>query len=190
MKNMSSLGLLWIRQWSSKISESHVIHSNFARHGLLYRETWRSQTGVDEDCALSTVEGSRTFRWHAVPSSWTVGPEHEKLTIRQGTTSQMTWIFSNTAVIISQPPTVVPKHWQETTDWSCANPKRAQISFTLRSKPEIRQLWKCYVFCYQRAERMHRLRLAWCFLCCVVHVYAGHFGYKKITQQQEQGRKK
>ena len=60
------------------------------------------------------------------------------------------------------------------------SPVCMQISFTPRSKPEITQPWNCYVFCYQHAETMHRLRLAGCFLCCVVHVYAGHFRYKKI----------
>jgi len=33
-------------------------------------------------------------------------------------------------------------------------------------------------------------RLAGCFLCCVVHVYAGHFRYTKIIPQQVKGKKK
>jgi len=36
-------------------------------------ETLRSHTGVDEDYALLTGEGLRTFRWNVVPSSWAVG---------------------------------------------------------------------------------------------------------------------
>jgi len=69
-----------------------VIHSDSARHGLLFRETWRSHTDVDEDYALSAGEGLRTVRWNVVHSSWTVGPEDEgKLTIQQGETFQMTW---------------------------------------------------------------------------------------------------
>jgi hypothetical protein len=87
------------------------------RPGLLFYETWRSHTGVDEDYALWTGEGLRTFRWNVVPSSCSVGPEDEdKLTSRQGATSQITRIFTNTAVRISQPPTVVPKRRQETTN--------------------------------------------------------------------------
>jgi len=37
---------------------------------------------------------------------------------------------------------------------------------------------------------MHRLRLAGCFLCCVVHMYGGHFRYKKIIPQQVKGKNK
>jgi hypothetical protein len=49
-----------------------------------------------------------------VPSSWTVGPEDEgKFTSRQDE------IFTNTAVRISLPPTVVPKRRQETTNGRC-----------------------------------------------------------------------
>jgi len=107
MKNMSHMGILWMRQWSSQIRKRRVIHSNMARHGLLFCETWRSHTGVHEDYALSTGEGLRTFRWNMAPSSQTVGPEDGELTRRQGEMSQMTWIFTNTAVRISQP--TVPK---------------------------------------------------------------------------------
>jgi len=98
------------------ICERRIIHSNSVRHGVLFCETWRSHTGVDEDYAVSTGEGWRTFRWNAVPSFWVVGPEDEgKLTNRQGETSQMTWIFTDTAVRISPSPIVVPKRRQETT---------------------------------------------------------------------------
>jgi hypothetical protein len=133
MKNMSSLGLLWMWQWSSQIHKRHTIRSNSARHGLLCCETWRSHTGVDEDYGLSTGEGLRTFRWNVVPSSWTVGPEDEdKLTSWQGATSQTTWIFTNTAVRISQPPTVFPKRRQETTDRRCVkSPKSAALIYTM-----------------------------------------------------------
>jgi hypothetical protein len=34
MKNMSSMGLLWMRQWSSQIHKRRVIYSNSARHVL------------------------------------------------------------------------------------------------------------------------------------------------------------
>jgi len=98
-------------EWSSQIRKRRVIHTNSARHGLLFCETWRSNTSNDEDCVLSTGEGLRKFRWKVVPSSWTVGPEDEgKWTSRQGATSQMTWTFTKTAVRISQPP----KLWNST----------------------------------------------------------------------------
>jgi len=81
-----------------------------------------------------------------VPSSGAIGPEDEgKLTSRQGETPQMASIFTNTAVRISPPPTVVSKRRQETTNRRWENPKRAQISFTPHSKREITQLWKCCV---------------------------------------------
>jgi len=35
MKNKSSIGLLWMRQWSSQIRKRRVLHINSARHGLL-----------------------------------------------------------------------------------------------------------------------------------------------------------
>ena len=68
-------------------------------------------------------------------------------------------------------------------------PKSAYLIYTVL-KPKIMQLWKCCVFCSQHAKRMRRLRLAGCFLCCVVQVYAGHFRYKKIIPQQVKGKKK
>jgi len=119
MKDMSSMVLLWMWQWSSKIRKRHITHSNLAQHGVLFYETWRSHTGVDEVYALLTGEGLRTFQWNVVTSSWAVGPEDEgKLTSRQEATSQMTWIFTITTVRISQPPTVAPK-CQETTNQRC-----------------------------------------------------------------------
>ena len=118
MKNMSCMGLSWMQQWPSQVRKRRVVHSNSARHSLLFRETWRPHTGVDGYYALSTGEGLQTFQWNIVPSSWAAGPEDEgKLTSQQGAMSQMTWIFTSTTVRISQPPTVVPKHWQETTKW-------------------------------------------------------------------------
>ena len=122
MKNMSRMGLLWMRQWSSQIRKRRVIHSNTAWHRLQFCETWHSHTGVHEDYALSTGEGLRTFRWNMAPSSRTVGPEDGELTRRQGEMSQMTWIFTNTAVRISQP--IVPKHQQETKSTLHNIPKR------------------------------------------------------------------
>jgi len=116
MKNMSSVGLLWMWQWSSQIRKRRATHSNSARHGVLFCEPLRSHKGV-EDYALSTGVGLRTFRFNVVSSSWADGPEGEgKLISRQGATSHMTWIFTNTAVRMSQPPTVVPKRRQETTN--------------------------------------------------------------------------
>ena len=50
------------------------------------------------------------------------------------------------------------------------------------------QLWKCYVFCYQHAKKINRLRLAVCF--SVVHVYAGQFRYWKTIPQKVKGKKK
>ena len=87
-----------MRQWSSPIRKRRVIHSNSARHGLLFCETWRSHTDVDEDYALSAGKELRAVRWNVVHfinivvhSSWTVGPEDEgKLIVRQDETSQMT----------------------------------------------------------------------------------------------------
>ena len=108
MKNIYSMGLLWMWQWSSTDPQRHVIHSNTARHGLLWDMTFSQ--GVGEDYALSTGERLRTFRWNVMPSSWTDGPEEEgKLTSRQGETSQMTWTFTNTAVRFSQPLIVPPQ---------------------------------------------------------------------------------
>ena len=110
MKNMSSMGLLRMRQWSSQIRKRRVTRGSSARHGLLLCETWRPHTGADEDYALSTGEGLQTFWWNAVPYPWTAGPGDEgKLTSRQGERSQMTWIFTIAAVRISLPPIVVLK---------------------------------------------------------------------------------
>jgi hypothetical protein len=131
INNMSSVGLLWTRQWSSQINKRRVIHSNLARHGLLRCNTWRSHTGVDDDYALSTGERLRTFWWNVVPSSWTVGPEDEgKLISRQGETSQITLIFTSTALRISQPPTVVPKRRQETTNRHCVKSQNSTTKHT------------------------------------------------------------
>ena len=142
MKNMSSMGLLCMQQWSSQIHKRHIIQRNSARHGVLFCETWRSHTGVDEDNALSTGEGLQTFRWNVVPSSWAFGPEDEgNLTSWQGEMSQMTWIFTNTIVRISQPPTVVPKCQQETTNGRCVKSQKsatkhlwANLHFDVRNK--------------------------------------------------------
>jgi hypothetical protein len=40
MKNISCMGLLWMWQWSSTDLQRHVIHSNSARHGLLWDMTF------------------------------------------------------------------------------------------------------------------------------------------------------
>jgi len=36
MKNVSSMGLLWLRQWYSQIRKRRIIHSNSDWHGLFY----------------------------------------------------------------------------------------------------------------------------------------------------------
>jgi hypothetical protein len=120
-----------MRQWSSQIRKGCIIHSKLAWHSLLFCETWRSHTDV-EDYTLSTTEGLQTFRWNEVPSSSTVGPEDEGMvTSRQDKTSQMTWIFTNTAVRMSPPPTVVPERRQETTNRRCVkSQKSADLIYT------------------------------------------------------------
>ena len=139
---------------------------------------------------VSTGEGLRTFRLNIkVPSSWTVGPEDEgKLNCRQGQTSHMTWIFTNTAVRISQPPTTVLKRRQETTNRRCVkSQKSADLIYTAF------KAWKTvevYTFSAISMPRECTDRLAGCFLCCVVHMYASHFRYKKIIPQQVKGKKK
>jgi hypothetical protein len=136
------LGISCLWQWSSQIHKRHVIHNNSTQHGPLFWETWHSHTGVDEDYALLTGEGLWMSGWNIVPSSWTVGPEVEgTLTSRQGKTSQMTWIFTSTAVRISQSPTVVPKHRQEITNLRCLKSQKSvtkhlwtYIHFNVRNK--------------------------------------------------------
>ena len=181
MKNMSSMGLLWLRQWSSQIRKRHVIHSNLAQNGLLFRETLRSHTSADEDYVLLTGERLRTFQWNVVAYFWTVCPEDEgELTSQQGETSQMTWIFINTAVRISQPLSRnVGKKYQSTLR---NIPKWAQSSFTPRSH-------NCGSVTYSALSMPRECtdRLVGCFLCGGVHTYAGHFTYKKIIPQQEIG---
>jgi hypothetical protein len=91
---------------------------------VFYSERDDVLTRVNEDCALSTDEGLRTFRLNVVPSSWTVGPEDEgKLTGRQGETSQMTCIFNATVRI--SPPAVVPKRRQEATNRRCVQSQKS-----------------------------------------------------------------
>ena len=132
MKNMSSMGLLWLRQWSSQIRKRHVIHSNSAQNSLLFCETLRFHTRANENYAPSTGERLWTFQWNIVAYFWTVCPEDEgELTSQQGETSQMNWIFINTAVRISQ-PTVVPKRRQETTILRCVkSQKSANLIYTV-----------------------------------------------------------
>jgi hypothetical protein len=122
--------------------KTRLTHSNSAWHSVLFCETWRSHTGVDEDYALSTGEGLQTFWWNIVPSYWAFGPEDEgNLTSWQGEMSQMTWIFTNTIVRISQPPTVVPKRQQETTNGRCVKSQKSMtkhlwtnLHFDVRNK--------------------------------------------------------
>jgi len=188
MKIKSSMRLLWMRQWSSQIRKRRVIHSNSARLVLFlwdvtfsHRCWWR----------LSPVDWWRVTDVSVERSaSCAVDPEDEgKMTSRQGEKSQMTCIFNNTAVRISPPTTVVPKRRQETTNRRCAKSQKwADLIYTA-FEAWNRATVKCYAFCYQHAKKMNRLRLAGGFLCCVVHMYAGHFRYKKIIPQVK-GKKK
>jgi len=180
-----------MRQRSSQIRKRRVIHTNSARHGLLFCQTYRSHTGIDEDYTLSTGERLRTFRWKVVSSSWTAGPEMKvnwpvdraKRPGRLESSPTPLWEFHNHQMLSRNVAKKLPID-------AAQNPKRSQTSFIPHSKPEIMQLWKFCIFCYQHAKRMHRLRLARCFLYCVVHVYAGNFTYKKIIPQQVKGKKK
>ena len=153
MKNMSSMGLLWLRQWSSQIRKRHVIHSNSAQNSLLFCETLRSHTGADEDYALLTGERLQTFQWNVVACwSWrwrridqsTGQNVPDDLNLHEHRCENFT---TNCC------PETSARNYQSTLH---NIPKWAQISFTLCSKPEITQLCKCYVFCYQHAKRMHR----------------------------------
>jgi len=130
MKNISITELLWMWQWSSRIRKRRVTHSNSARHGLPWDMTFSHVLMNITPCRL--VNGYGRFDGTVVPSSWTAGPEDEvKLTCRQGETLQMTWIFTNTAVRISQPPTVVPKRRQETVNRRCVKSQRgADLEYT------------------------------------------------------------
>jgi hypothetical protein len=130
-------------------------------------ETWRSHTGVDEDYTLSTGEGLQTFRWNVVPSFWASGPEDESnLTSLQGEMSQMTWIFTSTIVRISQPPTVVPKHQQETTNGRCVKSQKsttkhlwANLRFDVRNK---------FSFVNVLVQLLYSLRQRfWTFFCAM-----------------------
>jgi len=97
----------------------------------------------------------------------------------KGETSQMTWIFTNTAVRISPPPTVVPKRRQETTNRRCV---KSQKNADLIDTPFV--AWN-----HATVEVVSFLLSAGCFLCAV-HMYAGHFRYMKIIPQQVKGKKK
>ena len=86
--------------------------------------------------------------------------------------------------------TVVPKRRQETTNRCYVKSQNSSDLIYTASEAWNHATVEVLVFCYQHAKRMHRLRLAWCFLCCVVHMYGGHFRYKKIIPQQVKGKKK
>jgi hypothetical protein len=101
------------------------MHSNSVRHGLLFRETWHSPTGVDEAYAMSTGEGLRMFRWNVVHLRLLTLKMKVKWPVDRTKKSQMTWIFNNTAVRISPPPTVVSKRRQETTNRRCVKSQKS-----------------------------------------------------------------
>jgi len=86
--------------------------------------------------------------------------------------------------------TVVPKRRQETTNRCYVKSQNSSDLIYTASEAWNHATVEVLVFCYQHAKRMHRLRLAGCFLCCVVHMYGGHFRYKKIIPQQVKGKKK
>jgi len=162
MKNISSMGLLWM--WQSQIRKRRVTHSN-----TVFREIWRSHTCVDEDYALSTGDGLRTFRWNAVPSSWTVDPEDEvKLTSRQGETFQMTWNFTNTAVRISQLPTAVPKRQQETTNRRCLKSQRSTdlIYTTFKAWDHATVEVLCFLLSARQENAQTEAGRVFSLLCC------------------------
>ena len=143
MKNNSSMGLLWMRQWSSQIRKRSLMRSNSARHGLLFCETLHSNTSVDEDYVLSTGEGLRTFRWNVVPSSRTVGPEDkvnwavDRAKRPRWLESSLTplWEFHNHQLLSWNVGSKLPKD-------AAQKPKRAQISFTPRSNLKSRNCGK------------------------------------------------
>jgi len=140
---------------------------------------------------LRPVDWRRTFRWNVMPSSRAVGAEDAgKLTSRQGEKSQMTWIFTNTAMTISPPPTV-PKFWRENYQSTLRKiPPKKRISHLHRVRSQKSR--KCGSVALSALSMPSECtdRLAGCFLCCVVHVYAGHFRYKEMIPQQAEGKKK
>jgi hypothetical protein len=78
-----------------------VLHANSGRHGFLFCKKWRYHTG--------SGEGLQIFWQNCLH----LGLLALKM---KGETSQMICIFTNTAVRISPPPTVVPKRSHETTN--------------------------------------------------------------------------
>ena len=86
-----------------------------------------------------------------------------------GETSQMIWIFTNTAVRISPPLTVVPKRRQETTNRYV----KSQTSINLIRAAfvaETTQLWKSAI------SKV---------FCCAVHMYASHFQIQQVKDKMK-----
>ena len=164
---MPNMGPLWMWQWSSQIRKRRIIHSNLARYSLIFCETVCSHTGDYEDYALSTGEGLLTFQCNVVPSPWTVGPEDEgNLTSWKGETSLMTWILTNTAVRISQPPTVVVKCWQETNNWCCVkSQKRSDLIYTA-FKAWNHATVEVLHFLLSASQENAQTEVGWVFPCC------------------------
>jgi len=166
MKNISSMGLLWM--WQSQIRKMRVTHNNTARHALPWDMTFSHVLMKITPCRLVKCYGRFGG---TLPSSWTVDPEDEvKLTGQQGGTFQMTWIFTNTAVRISQPPTAVPKRRQETTKRRCLKSQRsADLIYTAL------KVWNhanVEVLCFLQSARQEnaqtevgRVFSLWCCSC-------------------------
>ena len=167
MKNIFSMGLLWMRQWSSWIRKRRVTHSNSARYGFLFCKKCSH--------VLVKITPFRLVKDYGGTYCLVLGLLALKK--MKGETSQMTWIFTSTAERISPPPpTVVPKRRQEITDRRCVkSQKSAGLSYCFRSLKS------------RNYGRVTFLLSAGCFLCCAVHVI---FKYTKIIPQQVKGKKK
>ena len=172
MKNVKSrMGLLWLRQWYSQIRKRRASHT-VTRPGKGF-----CSVRHDVLTQVSTGEGLRTF-WLSirVPSSWTAGPEDEgKLDSRRDQTSKMTWIFTTT---------VVPKRRQETTSRPCVKSQNIAdliyTAFEAWNHATVEVLRFLLLACQENAQTK--------VLYYVVHVYGGHFSYKKIIPQQVKGK--
>jgi len=104
-----------------------------------------------------------------VSSSWADGSEDEgKLTSRQGETSQMTSVFTNTAVRISQPPTVVLKCRQETTNRRCVKSQKSAnliyTAFEARNHSTVEVLRFLLPACQENAQT--EVGRVFSFMCC------------------------
>ena len=169
MKNMSSMGLLWMQQWFLQIRKWHIIHSYSAQYGLQFCETWRSETGVDEDYVLSTGGGLRNFQWNIVLH---LGLLTLKIKVNwpvdRVQCPQMTWIFTNTTVRISQPLTAVPKRRQETTNRRCVKSQKSTDLIYTAFKTWNHATVEVLHFLLSACQEIAQTKVGWVFslLCC------------------------